>query len=102
MSLQNQSNFWKGLQERKSYIWSALDGGSIFTKRYNSEKYEKDTKRYPKTDQEGVRKITLVTLFAGELVVWQRQLAQMCALVGPRCKKGAQRASQRLKIQSKT
>ena len=35
----------------------------------------------------------MVTLFATELVVWWRQLAQMGNFVGPRCEKGAQRAS---------
>ena len=74
---------------------------SIFTKSYNSAKYKKVTQSCPKTEG-GVGKITVVTLFAGELVVWRRQLAQMCALVGPRCKKIAQRASQRPEIQTKT
>ena len=42
----------------------------------------------------------MVTLFAAELVVWWRQLAQICDFVDPPCEKGAQRPSQGLKKRS--
>ena len=44
----------------------------------------------------------MVTPFASELVVWRRQLAQICALADPRCKKGAKQASRRPTNSSKT
>ena len=43
-----------------------------------------------------------MTPFACELVFWRRQLAQICALADPRCKKGAKQASQGSTNWSKT
>ena len=75
---------------------SGLDGSSIFIKSHNS-KNEKVPKSGPKTDHRGGGKIDLVTSFAAELVVWWRQLAQICDFVDPPCEKGAQRPSKTLK-----
>ena len=72
---------------------SGFDGSSIYIKSHNFEKNEKVPKSDPKTDHRGGGKIDLVTLFAAELVVWWRQLAQMCDFVDPQCEKAAQRAS---------
>ena len=61
------------------------------------KKNEKVTKSAPKTDHREGGEIDKATSFAAELVVWWRQLAQMCDLVDPRCEKTAQRASKKLK-----
>ena len=55
-------------------------------------KMRKSKKNGPKNDPWGGTKIDFVTPFASELVVWQRQLAQIRALADPRCKKRAKQA----------
>ena len=65
-------------------------------------KIRKSKKKCPTNDPRGGTKIDFVTPFASELVVLRRQLAQICALVGPRRKKGAQQASRRPTNWSKT
>ena len=55
-------------------------------------KIRKSKKNGPKNDTRGGTKIDFVTPFASELVVWRRQLAQIRALAGPRCKKRAKQA----------
>ena len=42
----------------------------------------------------------MLSLLAAELVVWWRQLAQMCDFVDPVCEKGTQRPSQSPKKRS--
>ena len=64
---------------------------SFFLKSNTAEKKKKKvTKSGPITDGGGGTKIDLVSrLFACEVVVWRRQLTQMCAFVDPRDKRGA-------------
>ena len=50
-------------------------------------KIRKSTKKWSEKRPPGGGKIDFVTPFASELVAWRRQLAQMCALTDPRCKK---------------
>ena len=111
MSLQNRSNFWKGLRGRKNHIWRGPDPQNralAYTRAQFSQnhvipqKYRTVTKIGPKSDPQREGKIDLVTSFASELVVWRRQLAQICALAGTRCKNEAKQASRRPTNWSKT
>ena len=61
----------------------AARGGSVSPKSLNLRKTLKITESDPKTDQGRNEQINLVTLFAAELVAWQRQAAQMCAFADP-------------------